>query len=219
MGPLTAAAPGGCPCQEAGTRTVLGGAGASAASSAACLQSLCGEGQARLPSPCGPQAAGRPRLQASVWGRALSSSPAVTGAQTGLGFPCLRTQGSHQWSRRHLTSVNPVVQSWASDVILRDGPALWCRPLAQTLACSWSHPGRPSARSGEQPHPCSREGFQLRGRELYGTPHDSAARGWNSRQLLAQAVSISHIHRSVPLLFPIHREIPYAYSFNVELMD
>lgn len=130
--------------------------------------SHCAEGQARLPSPlwapgCRPGLASRPQCGA---GRSappqLSREPKLA-----LVFPCLHA-GSHQWSRRHLTSVNPVVQSWASDVILRDGPALWCRPLTQSHKCSWSHPGRPSARSGEQPHPCSQEGFQLRGRGCLG---------------------------------------------------
>lgn len=99
-----------------------------------CPWLLCGgTGQTAKPlwTPgCRAGLASRPQC-----GAGCSASPQLPPEpRSAFVFPWLQA-GFHRWSRRHLKSVNPVVQSRASDVILRAAPALWCRPLTQSCKC------------------------------------------------------------------------------------
>ena len=115
---------------------MLSGAGTSATFSVGYLVlGCCVEGQARSPSPLWTPGC-RPGLASRPWcGAGCSASPQLPHKpKPAFVFPWHHA-GFHRWSRRHLKSVNPVVQSWASDVILRAARALWCRPLTQSHKC------------------------------------------------------------------------------------
>ena len=171
----------------------------------------------------------RPCLQALVWGCTLSFSPAATWASPAFVFPWLRA-GFHRWDWRHLKSVNPIVQSWASDVSLSDTPVLrvqasYSELRATNASCSPSPRKALSTVWGTAPSLDSGGLSAANGRGCLGPPWLP----WWLKRLDSKAATNStdcfhfwspfHIHKNVPLLFPIHKEIPYAYSFNVKLMD
>lgn len=148
---------------------MLGGAGRVSCLLGGLSLSHCAEGQARLPSPCGPQAAGPAWHSRPQCGAGRSAPPQLSREpKLALVFPLLFQRGLTNGAEDCLTSVNPVVQSWASDVILRmdrhSGAGLHSEPQVQLV----------SSRRGprtvwEQPPLASQEGFQLRGRGLSGT--------------------------------------------------
>lgn len=103
-----------------------------------------------------------------------------------------------------------------------------CRPLTQSsepqMPAALPHPGRPSAQSGEQPHPWIQEGFQLQMAVAVWDPHDSldGSRGWTPRQLpTAQTVSISGVHftfiRTSPFCFPSTKRFPMHIHLMLNL--